>query len=178
MPLISTIASPQPCIFTINDDSNEPTIPYGFGRQLPIVPPSLNDLNLPPNPFNFLATMAIANNTEDANDDNYSPQSPESSEPSPISTPLMNVSAFNRWETSYTTTDNDTFYSSDEPRRIYFLPPSPASPPSPPRKLKRRLSWESPFQKRGECHSTSAKPAVRRALSKGHPRSIKQGLEL
>ena len=77
MPSISTIASPQPYIFTINEKSNEPTIPYGFGRQFPIVPPSLNDLNLPPNPFNIFATMAIANNTGDANDDNYSPQSPE-----------------------------------------------------------------------------------------------------
>ena len=87
MPSISTIASPHPYIFTLNDDSNEPTIPYGFGRQLPIVPPSLNDLNLPPNPFNILATMAIATNTGDANEDNYSPQSPEPSEPSPIWTP-------------------------------------------------------------------------------------------
>ena len=115
MPSISTIASSQPYIFTINDDSNEPTIPYGFGRQLPIVPPSLNDLNLPPNPFNILATMTVANNTADANDDNYSPQSPEPSKPSPKSTPPMNVSAFNSWETSYTTNDKDTSYSSDEP---------------------------------------------------------------
>ena len=149
MPSISTIASPQPYIFTINDDSNEPTIPYGFGRQLPIVPPSRSDLNLPPNPLNILATMAIANNTEDANDDNYSPHSPEPSDPSPITTPPMNVSAFNTWETSYTTTDNDTFYSSDEPRRICFLPPSPASPPSPPRKLKRRWSLGMSFPKEG-----------------------------
>ena len=163
MPSISTIASPQPYILTINDDSNEPTIPYGFGRQLPIVPPSQNDLNLPPNPFNILAKMAIANNTEDANDDNYSPQSPETSEPSSISTPPMNVSAFNSWETSYTTTDNDNFYLSDVPRRIYFLPPSPASPPSPPRKLKRRLSLGMSLPKNGECRSTSAKPAVRRS---------------
>ena len=140
MPSISTIASPQPYIFTINDDSNERTIPYGFGRQLPIVPPSLNDLNLLPNLFNILATMAIATNTGDANDENYSPQSPEPSDPSSISTPPINVSAFNSWETSYTTTDNDTFYSSNEPRSISFLPPSPASPPSPPRKLNRRLS--------------------------------------
>ena len=149
MPSISTIASPQPYIFTINDDSNEPTIPYGFGRQLPIVPPSLNALNLPPNPFNILATMAIANNNDEANDDNYSPQSPEPSEPSSILTPKMNVSAFNSWEASYTTKDNDTFYSSDEPRRIYFLPPSPASPPSPPRKLKRRLGLGLSFPKEG-----------------------------
>ena len=140
IPSISTFASRQPYLFTINDDSNEPTIPYGYGRQLPIVPPSLNDLNLPPNPFNILATMATANNTGDSNDNNYSPQSPRPSETSPISRPPMNVSAFNSWETSYTTTENDTFYSSDEPRRIYFLPPRPASPPSPPRKLKRGLS--------------------------------------
>ena len=110
---------------------------------------SLNNLNLPPNPFNILATMAIANNNDQANDDNYSPQSPEPSEPSSISTPPMNVSAFNSWETPYTTTNNDTFYSSDEPRRIYFLPPSPASPPSPPRKLKRRLSLGMSFPKEG-----------------------------
>ena len=146
---ISTIGSPQPYIFTINDDSNDPTIPYGFGRELPIVHSSLDDLNLPPNPFNILATMAIVNHTGDANDHNYSPQSPEPSEPSPISTPPMNVSAFASWETSYTTTDNDTFHSSEEPRKIYFLPPSPASPPSPPRKLKRRLSLGMSFPKEG-----------------------------
>ena len=126
---ISSIASPEPEIVTIDDDSNEPTMPYGFGRQLPIVPPSLNDLNLPPNFFNILATMAIANNTEDANNKNYSPESPEPSEASPISTPPMNVSAFNSWETSYTTTDDDTFPSSGESRKIYFLPPSHSPPP-------------------------------------------------
>ena len=98
MPSISTIAYPQPYIVTIIDDSNEPNMPYSFGRQLPIIPPSLNDLNLPPNPFNILATMAIANNTGE--DDNYSPHSPEPSEPSSISTPPMNVSAFNSFETS------------------------------------------------------------------------------
>ena len=94
-------------------------------------------------------TMAMAINTGDANDANYSPQSPEPSEPSPISTPPMNVSTFNSWETSYTTTDDDTFSSSDEPRRIYFLPPSPASPSSPPRKLKRRLRLVMSFPKEG-----------------------------
>ena len=119
---ISSIASPEPQIVTIDDDSNEPTMPYGFGRQFPIVPPSLNDLNLPPNPSKILATMAIANNTEDANDNIYSPESPEPSEPSPKSTPPMNVSAFNSWETSYTTTDDDTFHSSANPEGdISFL---------------------------------------------------------
>ena len=45
---ISSIASPEPQIETIDDDPNEPTMPYGFGRQIPIVPLNLNDLNLPP----------------------------------------------------------------------------------------------------------------------------------
>ena len=115
MPSVSSIAFPEPQILTLNDDSNEPTLPYGFGRQLPIVPPSLNDLNLPPNPFNILATMAVVNQ---GHGNFYSPQSGEPSEPSPILTPPMNVSTFDSWETSYTTTDDNTFYSSDEPRSI------------------------------------------------------------
>ena len=162
MPSVSSIASLEPQILTIHDKSKEPTMAYGFGLQLPIVPPSLNDLNLPPNPFTILATMALVNYTEVANDDNYSPQSPESSELSPISTPPMNVSTFDSWETSQTTTDN-TFYSDDEPRRIHFLQSAP-TPPPPPRKLKRKLSLGMSFPKEGgECRSTTAKPAVRRS---------------
>ena len=118
MPSIPTIASPQPHNFTINDDSNEPTIPYGLGRQLPIVPPSLIDLNLQPNPFNILATMAVVHQTQNTHDDNYSPQSPEPSELSSMSSPPVTVSAFNSWETSCTSNDDNTFYTSDEPRRV------------------------------------------------------------
>ena len=146
---ISSIASPEPQIVTIDDDSIEPTMPYGFGRQLQIVPPSLNDLNLPPNPLNILATMAKARNTQEANGNDYSPELPDPSVPSSISTPPMDVSAFNSWETSYTTTDDDTFHSSDEHRRIYFLPPSPSPPPSPPRRQKKKLSLGMSFPKEG-----------------------------
>ena len=84
---ISSVASPEPRILTLDSDSNDPTMPYGFGNQQPIVPPSLNDLNLPPNPFKVLATMAVIRGN-----DEYSPPSPEPSIPSPISTPPMNVS--------------------------------------------------------------------------------------
>ena len=56
---ISSVASPEPQIVTIDSDSNEPTFPYAFGAQYPIVPPSLNDLNLPANPFNILTSMAV-----------------------------------------------------------------------------------------------------------------------
>ena len=66
---ISSVASPEPRIVTIDSDSNDSTITYGFGSQHPIVPPSLNELNLPSNPFNVLATMAVIQAEDD-----YSPQ--------------------------------------------------------------------------------------------------------
>ena len=83
---ISSVASPEPQIVIIDSDSNEPAIRYGSGFQHPIVPPSLNDLNLPPHPFNLLATMAVIRA-----DELSIPQSPDLSIPSPISTPPMNV---------------------------------------------------------------------------------------
>ena len=79
---ISSVVSPEPQIVTLDSDSNDPTIPNGFGSQQPIVPPSLNDLNLPPNPLNVLTTTAVVRV-----DDAYSPHSPEPSIPSPTSTP-------------------------------------------------------------------------------------------
>ena len=165
MPPVSSIASPEPQIFTIDANSNEPTMPYGFGRQLLIVPSSLNDLNLPPNPFHILKTMAVVTQTQDDNDE-YSPQSPEPCDPSPISTPPMNVSTFKSWETPPTTTDDNTFYSLDEPRRVYWTSPldetfdskdeprrihllSSPSPPPPPRKMQRKLEMGMSFPKRG-----------------------------
>ena len=105
---ISSVASPERRIVTLDSDSNDPTMPYGFGNQQPIVPPSLNDLNLPPNPLNVLATMAVIRV-----DDEYSPQSPQLTIPSPISTPPMNVSTIEGWDTTYTTTDDNTFNSSE-----------------------------------------------------------------
>ena len=89
---ISSVASPEPPIVTLDSDSNDPTMAYGFGNQQPIVPPSPNDLNLPPNLFNVLATMAVIRV-----DDEYSPQSPEPTIPSPISTPPMNFSTIEGW---------------------------------------------------------------------------------
>ena len=146
---ISSVASREPRIVTLDSDSNDPTILYGFGSQHPIVPPSLKDLNLPPNSFKVLATMAVIRA-----DDVYSPQSPEPSNPSSISTPPMDVSTIEGWITTYTTTDDNTFYSSEnEPRRFYWdisssedfdsneprnvsVPLSPSSTPPPPRRQK------------------------------------------
>ena len=159
---ISSVASPEPRIVTLDSESNDSTIPYGFGSQQPTVPPSLNDLNLPPNPFNVLATMAVIRA-----DDAYSPQLPEPSIPSPISTPPINVSTIEGWDTMYTTTDDNTFYSGgNEPRRVYwdvsssdtfdsneprnvYVPSSPSSTQPPPRRRKRKLSIGMCFPKKG-----------------------------
>ena len=144
---IQSIASPGPQIVTIDSDSHESTMPYGFGRQLPIVPPRLINLNLPPNWFKIFATMAVASPTEEEHDENYIPHSPEPSGPSSILTPPMNLSTFEGWEKPHTLTDENTFYSDDESRKTYFLPSSPSTPP-PRRKLKRQLSLELSFLKR------------------------------
>ena len=112
---IASVASAEPRIVTIDSDSNEPTIPYRFGSQHPIVPLSLTDLNSPPSPFNVQATMAVIRAKQA-----YSPQSPEPSIPSPFSTPPMNVSTIEGWVTTHTTTDNATFYTDDETREVYW----------------------------------------------------------
>ena len=159
---ISSVASPEPQIVTIESDSNEPTFPYAFGTQYPIVPPSLNDINLPANPFNILASMAVMQH-----DQEDSPQSPEPSDLSPISTPPMNISTIDGLETPHTTTDDITFYlSENEPRQVYwdsspnetfesnepstvFTTGSPTSIPPPPPRRKRRLSIGMSFPKKG-----------------------------
>ena len=71
----------------------------------------------------------------------------------------LNVSTTDGLDTLHTTTDDNTFYSRDETRRIHFLPSSPSPPPSPPRKMNRKLESGMSFPKNGECRSIAAKPA-------------------
>ena len=164
---ISSVASPELRIVRPDSDFNDTTIPYGFGSQQPIVPSSLNDLNLPPNPFNVLTTMPVIRQ-----DQQDSPQSPEPSDLSPMSTPPTNVSTIEGWETPHTTTDDNTFYSSEkEPRRVYCdiassdtfdsneptnvsVALSPSSTPPHPRRQRRKLSIEMSSPKRGVSQHT------------------------
>ena len=138
-----------------------------FGNQHPIVPPNLNDLNLPPNLLNALSTMAVIQTNVE-----YSPQSPEPSDPLPISNPPMNLSTIEDWETSHTTTDDAIFYSEDEPRRVYWeisscgrfdyneprrvsITSSSSSTPPPPRRQNRKLSLRISLpQKKGASQHT------------------------
>ena len=171
---ISCVASPEPQIVTIDSDSNEPTFPYGFGNHQPIAPPSLNDLNLPHNPFNVLATMTVIRQDEE-----YSPRSPEPSDPSPISTPPMNVSIIEGWETPHTTTDDNTFSTNDEPRRVYWgispnetfdsneprqasFASSPSSTPPPQDDKKENRAWGCFSSKGGSdaAHLRGMQPAL------------------
>ena len=71
----------------------------------------------------ILATMAVVNHEHDKI---YSPQLPEPWELSPKSTLPMNVSIFDSRETTPTTTGDNTFNCSDEPRWSFFLPSSPS----------------------------------------------------
>ena len=89
---ISSVTCPEPNIVTLESNSNEPMIPYRFRNQQPIVPPSLNDLSLPPNPFNVLVTMVLIKRSPIQQDEEYCPQSPEPSDWCPISTPPMDLS--------------------------------------------------------------------------------------
>ena len=123
MPTFSSVTSSKPDIVTLDDNSNDPAFPYGFGAQQPFVPTTLNDLNLPPNPFIILAAVTVVQQNPTQCNKIYSSQSPESSEPSPISTPPMNLRTIDRWKTPHTTTDDNTFYSEDEPRRVHWTSP-------------------------------------------------------
>ena len=178
---ISSIAPPEPQIVTIDSYSNETTFPYGFGNQHPIMPPSLNDLNLPHNPFNVLATMAVIRQVKE-----YSLQSPDPSIPSPMSTPQMNLSTIEDWETPHTTTDDNTFYSESAPRRVYrdispketfgsnepsevSLDSSPSSTPPPPPRQKRKLSIGISFCQKVGVPQHSCEACGRPLLAKKTP---------
>ena len=133
---LSSIASHGPQNVTVDSGSNYQTMPYGFGRQLPINPPSLSDINLPPNPFNILAT-----------DKNNITHSLAPSKPSPISTPRRNLSTIEGWETPHTTSDDKIFYSVNEPVELIFT--LKFFTPLSTQKLKRQLSLGISFPKSG-----------------------------
>ena len=120
IPTLSSVTSTESDVVTLDDDFNDPEFPYGFEAQQRIVPLSLNNLKTPPNPFNMLATIALVQANPTQHGDIYSPQSPKSSEPSPISTPPMNLSTIDGWETPHTTTDDNTSNLEDELTRVHW----------------------------------------------------------
>ena len=150
MTKLSSIASHGPQMITIDSDSNEPTMPYRFGRKLPIIPPSLNDLNLPPDPFNILATMAVADLIAERYDERFSPQTTGA-----VGT-VTGIDApdepQHNWGMGETTYDNGWSYIWYillwwwSPEKLY---PTFQSFPTPsPWKLKRELSLGMSFPKR------------------------------
>ena len=173
---ISSIASPDPQIVTIYSDSIEPTVPYGSGRQLPIIPPSLNDLNLPTNPFIILAIMALVNPTGDEHEENYSPRyrSYLTSRPFQHHPWTWVPSIVGKIRISQRTAALSLRRTSQDEYTgpLPWMKPSvrkanpdesiccPVHPhPLPLARWKGSWSWECPFQREGECRSTSARPA-------------------
>ena len=77
------------------------------------IAPSLINLNISPNLLKELNTMAMIQSNE-----GNSPQSPEPSIPSLISTPPMYVTTIEGWDTPHATTDDAKFYAEDELGRV------------------------------------------------------------
>ena len=100
--IISCVPPSEPQNFTKHSDFNDPTVPWGYGRQgtITLPPASSNGLSLPPNPFNILATMAVVPPTVRQYNDGGSPPSSVPSELSSISMPPMTTSTVDTWETS------------------------------------------------------------------------------
>ena len=108
----------------------------------------------------------------------------------------MNVSAFNNCETSYASTDDNTFYTSDEPQRVYWdlssdddlgssVPRNPSvalipcfTPPPPRAQKKEDKPGNVLSQKRGSVAAHLRSLRADDPISKGHPRPIKQKIEL
>ena len=177
MPSISTIASPQPHFFTIHDDSNEPTMPYGFGQQhlVPLVWTIWTCHPIPSTswqpwqwwiPPMMTTTTEIAQNhlTRQCRPQYRRPQwlwvhSEAGRRPIPRRTAIL--------FTQVTSLDESIGISRQIMilalvfQEIHLLRRALVLLRRLQEHRKESWAWECPFQKTGECRSTSAKPAVR-----------------
>ena len=150
----SSGASRELQIVTIASDSNELTIPYGYGRQQPYTakPQRLKTVNLRIIPFNVMTPISPAPIMEDHIHPPTIADIPiqeEVFDASEISTPSMLVCSVNACETS---PDVGIFYS-DEPKWISPTS-SPSSTPPPPRGQKRKLRLGMSFPQEGVYQHT------------------------
>ena len=83
----------------------------------------------------------------------------------------MNVSTFDSWETSHTTTDDNTFYSDDEPRRIFFAINSHPYPATPKAEKKSRI-WNVLSKKSGSVAARLRSLRTDNPMNKEHSRSV------
>ena len=93
----------------------------------------------------------------------------------------MNVSTIEGWDTTHATTDDATFYTDDEPGRVYWDisssdtfdsngprnvsgASSPSSGPPPPRRQKRKLSVGMSFPKKAKPYRQERHPNAKKKL--------------
>ena len=98
----------------------------------------------------------------------------------------MNVGTIEGWETTQTSTDDATFYTGDEPRRVYgdisssdtfdsneprnvSVASSPSSTPPPPRIHKRKLGMGMSFPKKRRVSQHTYEACGRPLMPKRHP---------
>ena len=167
---ISSVASPELQIMTIESYWYETTMLSHSGRQQTIVRLSLNDLNLPMHPFN----MMTAPFTETRSPFLAIMTSRYKSNHLIIPTYLHQQEWLLQWTLARHETLSDVFYS-DESRRISVKSsPTFTAPASPPRKQKKKLRVWMSFWKQEECCRTPAKPAVNHYQQEIYPKTQKK----
>ena len=80
---ITSVTSPEPENVTIESDSDDLSIPYGYGRQVPVVLP-IHELDLPIKAFNVRMSITLAPTTE-------TPEYHRANHDSPISTAPFDI---------------------------------------------------------------------------------------
>ena len=149
---ISSVASLNQRIVTFESDSNEPTLPYGYGRQQPIIFSSLNVLNLPMSHFNVIIIFSPAPETEAQwypTQVHNSPISPEVFDISVVSTLTMEMSTVDAWQRAAQLVTIE----SKGPRRI-TVASNPSSALTTTRTQKQKLSLRTFFPKKGGSQHT------------------------
>ena len=165
---ISSVASLQPQIVPIKLDFNELTIPYGYGKQVPIIPPSLKDLTLPLNPLNAMTPISPAPITEaQLHHVEIAPCTLQKEViiVTDISMPSMLVSSIRPWK-KFHTWGHSILTNPDE---------SPLLRAQPPRhrlhnEEKENWPWECFFLKRLNLAAHLQRSAVNPYLHKEHPK--------
>ena len=144
---MSSLASPQLYIVTIESDSTKMKIPYAYGNQQPIIPPSINDLHLPINFFKMMTPISPGPITKVRT---HPPEiveiqtQQEVFDVSDISTPSRLVSSVYAWEASLRVA---TFYS-DELRRRSPGSNSSSTPLRPRKKKRKQVCCHTPSHPR------------------------------
>ena len=143
---------------------------YGYRRPQPILPTSLNDIDLPRKHFNVMASISSAPAIEPRPHTSTIDDIPiekEVFDVSDVSTPSMMFSSINAWQTS-TYVGTFFFRLNSHEHLVHRVNPLRRRP-----QVDRKENWtyKCLLVKQGECLNTTAKPAVIPYRQKRHPKA-------